>query len=449
MTARLKTEPIGKLLFQFALPAIVSTTAMSLFNVIDSMFIGQILGAFAISGLAIAFPFMNLTAAFGMLVGIGSSILISVTLGKGEKEKVKKIFNNMILTNIIFGLIVSIISLSFLDEILFYFGASENTLPYAKEYMQILLIGNVITHIYFSINTVFRAVGYPLKSMQAVLQTVVINVALDALFIYVLDMGIKGAAIATVLAQIISLLWQINQLKDKIDILEINFKENKFEFYIIKNIIKIGSPQFLMSVSACIVSILINRSLYDYGGDLEIGAFGIANRVIFIFLMIVIGISQGMQPISGYNYGAGQYDRVIKVLKLAVLGATCLTTLCFIVGFFFAPFVSSLFTKDKVLLEHSIHALQITVIMMPFVGFGIITSTFFQSIGKARISTILSLSRQVIFYIPALFILPSYMGVDGVWYSAPLSDLAFVITATILLFIHLPKLEKQNIGQHQ
>jgi len=440
-TDKLNVEPIGKLLLKFAIPAIIAMTATSLYNIVDSIFIGQGVGPMAISGLAITFPFMNLTAAFGALVGAGAATLISIRLGQGEKEQIKKIFNNMILLNLTLGIGIAVISLIFINPILTFFGASENTIGYAREYMIVILIGNVVTHLYFGINTVLRSLGYPNKSMQATIQTVIINVVLDALFIFVFHMGIRGAAIATVCSQIIALIWQILQIKKMNEIIHLDVRNSRFEKEIVKNIINIGMPQFILNAAACFVAILINKGLMHYGGDFAVGAYGIQNRVVFLFLMISMGLCQGMQPIAGYNYGAGNYKRLMKVFNYSVIFATAITCCCFITGTFFGNFVCSFFTNDSGMIKLSAENLRINVLIMPIIGFQMVTSIFFQSIGKAQVAIILSLSRQVLFYIPALLILPKFWSLEGVWYSAPFADLASATTATVLLLIYLPKLK--------
>jgi len=277
--------------------------------------------------------------------------------------------------------------------------------------------------------------------MQATIQTVIINIILDALFIFVFHMGIRGAAIATVCSQIIALIWQILQIKNMDEIIHLDVRNSRFEKEIVKNIINIGMPQFILNAAACFVAILINKGLMIYGGDFAVGAYGIQNRVVFLFLMISMGLCQGMQPIAGYNYGAGNYERLMKVFKYSVIFATAITSFCFITGTFFGKAVCSLFTNDTGMIKLSAENLRINVLIMPIIGFQMVTSIFFQSIGKAQVAIILSLSRQVLFYIPALIILPKFMALNGVWYSAPVADLASATTATILLLIYLPKLK--------
>jgi len=442
-TLALGTEPVGKLLLQYALPAIVAMTASSLYNMIDSIFIGQGVGAMAISGLAITFPFMNLSAAFGAGVGVGASTCLSLKLGQKDYAMAQKIFGNTIVLNLIVGITFAVISLIFLDPILYFFGASENTLPYARDYMLIILLGNVITHMYLGMNAVLRAASKPKVAMNATIFTVVANVVFAPIFIYVFHWGIMGAAFATVLAQAIALAWQMHEFSDKNQILHLEKGIYKLDRHIIGNIIAIGLSPFLMNVCSCILVIIINKGLLEYGNDLAVGAFGIANRICFIFLMITIGINQGMQPIAGYNYGAMKIDRLLRVLKLAIISGTCVTTFGFVVTELFPRACVSLFTTDQELIELSINALQIIMVTMPIVGSQMVITNFFQSIGKAKVSIFLSLCRQLLFLLPLLLTLPHIFGLNGVLYSIPGSDLIATITTVTMLIVYMKKFRKQ------
>ncbi len=429
----LGTESIGRLLKKYALPAIVAMTASSLYNMVDSIFIGQGCGAMAISGLAITFPLMNLSAAFGTLVGVGGATLISVLLGQRNYDIAKKVLNNVFILNVIIGVLFSGLTLIFLNPVLRFFGASGSTLPYAREYMIPILAGNIITHLYFGLNAAIRASGQPRKAMTATILTVCLNTAMDPLFIFVFDMGIQGAAVATVLAQCISLGWEMKILCDKKAFLHLDWNGMRLDIPIAKRSLSIGLAPFLMNAASCFVVIFVNRQLGTYGGDLQIGAFGIINRIVFLFLMIVMGFNQGMQPIAGYNYGAKLYDRVLKVLNMTVVCACIVMSMCFLTGMLFPRAAVSIFTHDEQLIEMAAHGLSINVIMFLIVGRQMVISNFFQSLGLARRAIFLSLSRQLIFLLPCLIILPIFFGVDGVWYSFPASDLAAVIISEILL----------------
>ena len=430
----LGTQPIGKLLMQYAIPAIIAMTASSIYNMVDSIFIGQGVGPLAISGLAITFPFMNLGAAFGAMVGVGASTLISVKLGQRDYSTAQTVLGNVITLNLIIGIAFSIITLMFLDPILYFFGASADTIGYARDYMLIILAGNVFSHMYFGLNAVLRASGHPQKAMYATINTVVINTILDPVFIYGFEWGIQGAAIATIIAQVISLLWQFKILTDKNELLHLSRGIYHLQSKIVKNIIAIGLSPFCMNVASCFIVIFINKGLKEYDGDLAIGAYGIVNRLVFICVMIVMGITQGMQPIAGYNFGAQQFDRVTRVLKLSIYGATIMTTLTFLVGELIPELAVKLFTTDEGLINRSAEGFRIVVLFFPIVGFQMVTSNFFQSIGMANKAIFLSLTRQLLFLLPCLIILPTFMGAAGIWWSMPISDLIASLVAGMLLY---------------
>lgn len=430
----LGTERIGKLLTQYAVPAIIAMTASSLYNMVDSIFIGHGVGPLAISGLAVTFPLMNLAAAFGSLVGVGASTLISVKLGQKDYDTAHKILGNVVSLNLLIGIVFTIITLAFLDPILYFFGASEATLPYARDYMVTILLGNVVTHMYLGLNSVLRSAGHPQKAMLATIFTVVINTILDPIFIYGFGWGIRGAAIATILAQILSLIWLFKIFCNKKEVLHLHRGIYRLKRVLVENIIGIGLAPFFMNIASCFIVILINKGLKQYDGDLAIGAFGIVNRIIFLFVMIVMGLNQGMQPIAGYNYGAQQYHRVNRVTKLTVIAATIVTTSGFLIGEFIPKLTVSAFTSDETLINISAQGLQIAVMFFPIIGFQMVTSNFFQSIGMARKAIILSLSRQVLILIPCLIILPIFWDAKGVWFSMPISDAAASIIAGVMLY---------------
>ena len=430
----LGTEEIGKLLMQYAVPAIIAMTASSLYNMVDSIFIGHGVGAMALSGLALTFPLMNLAAAFGSLVGVGASTLISVKLGQRDYDTAQTVLGNVLVLNVLFGLGFTVLVLPFLDPILYFFGGSEETVPYARDFMQIILLGNVVTHMYLGLNAVLRASGHPKEAMYATIATVVVNVILAPLFIFVFDWGIRGAATATVLAQTISLVWQLRLFSNPKELLHFRKGIYRLKRNIVNSSLAIGLSPFLMNVAACFIVILINQGLKKYGGDLAIGAFGIANRLSFIIVMIVMGLNQGMQPIAGYNFGAQLYDRVTMVLKKTIIYATVVTTAGFAVCMAFPHLVVSIFTTDTELVEISAYGLRIVVMFFPVIGFQMVTSNFFQSIGMAGKAIFLSLTRQLLILIPCLLILPRFWGADGVWYSMPLSDLLASVIAGVMLY---------------
>ena len=445
----LGTEPIGKLLMQYAIPAIIAMTATSLYNMVDSIFIGHGVGPLAISGLAITFPFMNLGAAFGAMVGVGASTLISVKLGQRDYSTAQTVLGNVITLNVIIGVVYSIVCLLFLDPILYFFGASADTIGYARDFMEVILLGNIFTHMYLGLNAVLRAAGHPQKAMYATINTVIINTILAPIFIYGFEWGIRGAAIATVIAQIISLTWQFKILTNKNELLHLRKGIYRLQSHIVKNMVAIGLSPFCMNVASCFIVIFINKGLKEYDGDLAIGAYGIVNRLAFICVMIVMGITQGMQPIAGYNYGAQQYQRVTKVLKLSIWGATAITTLTFLVGELMPELAASIFTTDQGLISRAAEGFRIVVLVFPIVGFQMVTSNFFQSIGMANKAIFLSLTRQLLFLLPCLIILPRFMGAAGIWWSMPISDLIASIVAGVLLYKQFQLFKKSEINNHK
>ena len=437
--SELGTENIGKLLLQYSVPAIIAMTASSLYNMVDSIFIGQGVGALAISGLAVTFPLMNLSAAFGSMVGVGASTLISVKLGQHDFKTAQHILGNVVTLNLILGALFGAAALWFLDSILYFFGASEATLPYARDYMVYILLGNIITHLYFGLNAVLRSSGHPRSAMTATILTVIVNTILDPLFIYGFGLGIKGAAIATVLSQLISLVWQLRLLSNKDELIHFKRGIYKPQRKIVKDTIAIGLSPFLMNSCACLVVVLINRGLAEYGGDLAIGAYGIINRVLFVIVMIVMGLNQGMQPIAGYNYGAQAFDRMLQVLRYAIYGATAITTTGFLIGELLPELCVRAFTTDAQLTGMAVRGMRIAAAFYPIIGFQMVTTNFFQSIGHAGKSIFLSLSRQLLILVPLLLILPKIWGLDGVWYAMPASDLCASLIAGAMLYTQSKK----------
>lgn len=435
----LGTESIGKLLMQYAVPAIIAMTASSLYNMVDSVFIGHGVGTMALSALALTFPLMNLGAAFGALVGVGAATLISVKLGQKDYDTAQRVLGNVFVLNILLGLAFTVIVFPFLNPILYFFGGSDETVEYARQFMEIILLGNVVTHLYLGLNAVLRASGHPKQAMYATIATVAINTILAPIFIFMFDWGIRGAAIATVSAQVIALLWQLKQFNNANELLHFRRGIFRLKRKIVFDSLAIGMSPFLMNLAACLIVILINQGLKKYGGDLAIGAFGIVNRLVFIVVMIVMGLNQGMQPIAGYNFGAKLYDRVNKVLKLTIIYATCVTTFGFLVGMLAPNLVVGIFTSDAELTELSATGLRITVMFFPIIGFQMVTSNFFQSIGMAGKAIFLSLTRQMLILLPCLLILPHFFGVAGVWYSMPVSDLLASLIALVMLVYQFRK----------
>ena len=442
----LGNQPIGKLLMQYAIPAIIAMTASSLYNMVDSIFIGHGVGAMAISGLAITFPLMNLAAAFGSLVGVGASTLVSVKLGQKDYNTAQQILGNVVSLNLIIGIIFTIITLAFLDPILYFFGASEATLPYARDFMQVILLGSPISYVMIGLNNIMRATGYPKKAMLSSMLTVGCNIILAPIFIFVLNWGIRGAALATICSQFIGMLWVLYHFYSPKTYIRFQRHSMRLKQHIIANIFAIGMSPFVMNVCACCIVIFINNRLLNYGGDMAIGAFGILNRIQMLFVMIVMGITMGMQPITGYNYGAQHFDRVKRTLKLGITAGCIITTLGFIIGELFPGIFVGMFTDNHELTDEATLALRIGILSFPVVGAQIVITQFFQSIGKARISIFLSLSRQLLFLLPGLAFLPPFYGVEGVWFSMPLSDaLAFAVAALMLAYHYKKKMSGTDL----
>ncbi len=442
-TLALGTKPVGQLLRQYALPAIVAMVASSLYNIIDRAFIGQVVGPMAISGLAITFPFMNLSGAFGAAVGVGASTAISVKLGQKDYQTAEQLLGNTVTLNLLIGFVFSVVCLVFLDPILYFFGASSETIPYARSFMQIILLGNMVTHMYFGMNAVLRAASKPRQAMNATIFTVLMNILLDSVFILWWGWGIRGAAVATVLSQSMALMYQLKLFMNKQQLLHFKRGIYRLRKDLVSNIISVGVSPFLMNLCACLIVIFMNNQLVRYGGDLSVGSYGIANAISTIFMMFVIGVNQGMQPIAGYNYGSQQLDRLIKVLQLAILSATIIMTTGWMIAMFLPYYCARLFTTDPTLIEISIKAIRIDMLFFPFVGSQMVITNFFQCIRKVKVSIFLSLSRQLLFLLPLLYILPQFFGLDGVWYALPASDITAAIVANIIMFKYMGRLKKQ------
>lgn len=444
----LGTDSLSRLLFRYALPAIIAQVAASLYNIVDSIFIGQGVGPLAISGLALTMPMMNLTAAFGAMIGAGSAALTSIRLGQGNKPAAERILGNVVLLNVVLGVVLMAFGLLYLDELLYFFGASDQTLPYAREYMRIILYGNVITHLFHGLNCMLRVAGYPNKAMNITIIAVVLNAILDAVFILWLKWGIAGSAWATVIAQMLAVVVQWVHFSDTKSFLRFRSEAFRFRWDIIKNIITVGMAPFMIQSCACVVVILVNNTLGEYGGDLSIGAYGIANRVAFLFTMVVMGFTQGMQPIVGYNYGARAYDRVLKTLWMTVGWSVATTTFGFLLCELFPYQVVRIFVSEDgsgsatQLIEASARGLRILVLMLPLVGFNIVAGNLFQHIGKPKRAILLSVSRQMLFLVPLIYFLPRYMAADGVWYSIPIADLLSTLLAALLLFQQIRKFKQ-------
>lgn len=439
----LGTENLRKLLISYSVPAIIAQMAASLYNIIDSIFIGQGVGAMAISGLAITLPLMNLAAAFGAMVGVGGSTLVSIKMGQKDQEGATRVLGNEAMLNIIIGAAVGILGLIFMNPILYLFGASDQTLPYARDFMQVLLIGNIFTHIYLGLNSMMRATGNPQKAMYITLMTVAINFMLAPTFIFVFHLGIRGAALATVLSQFVAFCVEIHHFSNAKRYIHFRRFAFRLKSTLVKGIFLIGMAPFVLNIGACLVVIVINHRMGTYGGDYAIGAYGIANKILMLFAMLVLGFNQGMQPIAGYNFGAKLYRRVTGVLKYTIMLATTVMIIAFVVCELFPEEICRAFTTDAKLIKMGALGLRITIATFPIVGFQMVTSNFFQSIGKAFLAVILSSTRQMLFLIPFLIFLPYVWGLNGVWMSLPFADTLAALISGITLYIQLKKFNKK------
>jgi putative MATE family efflux protein len=436
------TAEIGKLLISYALPSIAAQMVSSIYNVVDSIFIGRGVEPLAIAGFGLTLPLMNLAAAFGALVGAGGSTLISIKLGQKDKDGANNVLGNIVVLNIIVGLSVMIFGLIFMDKILVLFGASPGTITFARDFMEIILYGNVITHLYFGLLCAVRSCGFPKKAMMITMFSVAVNIVLCPLFIFVFGLGIRGAALATVLAQTCGLSVLLRHFSDTDKYIRFHSKFLKLKADIVKGIISVGLSPFMLNICACLVVIIVNNQLKNYGGDYAIGAYGIVNRMLMLFVMLVLGLNQGMQPIAGYNYGAKNYGRVTEVFKKTAISATAVMIAAFVICELFPHAVCSIFTDDDQMTDISANAMRIMVAAFPIIGFQMVTSNFFQSIGKAATAAVLSTTRQLLFLLPALLILPKYFALNGVWYAMPVSDVISTILAVLLLSKQYKKLKR-------
>lgn len=444
----LGTKPVGALLWQYALPAIVAMVASSLYNIIDRSVIGQVVGPEAIAGLGITFPFMNLSAAFGACVGVGASTCISVKLGQRDYQTAQHLLGNTVTLNLIIGLLFMVVSMAFLDPILRFFGASDATLPYAREFMQVILAGNMITHMYFGMNAVLRASGKPRHAMYSVLFTVGCNIVLVIMFVWWFRWGIRGAALATVVSQSLALCWQMWLFSRPKELLHLKRGIYKLKADLVRNIIAIGISPFLMQATSCVIVIFMNNQFVRYGGDMAVGAYSIANSMVMVFFMFVMGVTQGMQPIIGYNYGAQKFDRMLRCLWLSIAVGTVILLIGWTLSMLFPREIARLFTTDETLLQLSARGLKIDMLVFFVVASQAIITNFFQCIGKVRVSIFLSLSRQLFILLPMAYVFPLFFELDGVWYSMPASDFgSFAMTIPILMW-YLRKIKAHEQPSH-
>lgn len=465
-TLSLGTDSIGRLLLRYSIPAIIAMASASLFNIIDSVFVGHGVGGNAISGMAITLPIMNICAAFGSMIGCGAAARISLRLGEGNRKAADKTLGNAVMLNLIIGITLSVIILAFLDPILIFFSgdnATEQTLSYARDFMSVIMCGNVITHLYLGMNDMIRASGYPQKAMFIVMTAVAVNICLNPLFIFKFGWGIKGSAMATVIAQFCAFSIACKHFCSKNSFL--HFKSGIFglDKKIILAIISIGMAPFLLNLCSSSVSAFLNSSLLSYGGtyasdavhglegtgDIYVGASGIVNRIILLFVMIVLGLVQGMQPIVGYNYGAKNYARAKKAMFITMGIAFAVTSLGMLMGRFMPYQIAMLFVDqskggaDLNIVNAAAQGLRIATLLFPIVGIQIVATNFFQHIGKAYLSVATSMTRQLIFLLPLLWLLAPRFGACGVWYSMPIADLTSTLLAIAILVYQLRGMQQK------
>lgn len=446
----LGTQPIRGLLLKYALPGIIAMTASSLYNMVDSIFIGHGVGAMALSGLTVAKPFMDICAAFGSLVGVGASSLVAIKLGEKDYRSANDVLANVILLNVLLGALVMAVGLYWLEPILYAFGASDVTVAYARDYMEIILWGNILTHIYYGLNSMLRSIGHPKVAMFSTIVAVMANIILDPIFIFVLDMGVRGAALATVISQVIAVIGQLVIFLNPKEVIYFHRGIWRLKRDITMRALGIGMAPFLMHLAACFVVIVLNNQLKRYGGDMAIATFGLTNRFMFFFSMIVMGLNQGMQPIVGYNYGAKLYPRMARALKLTAMCATCVMGVLWLFGLLWPEGFIRLFTHDEVLIAQSIVPARVMLCTMVMVGFPMVVGNFYTSIGMSSKAIFLSLTRQVLFLIPCILVLPwLFQRLDitpiwGVWWSLPICDALASIMAAILVNRDIRKFMSQT-----
>lgn len=442
----LGTQSIGKLLVQYSVPAIIASVATSVYNIVDSIFIGQGVGPMAISGLAITFPLMNLVIGFCTLIAVGGATISSIFLGQNNNGKATETLNTVMVLCLIHSVVFGGLTFLFMDEILTLFGATESTLPYAREFMAIILMGTPISYIFIGLNNVMRATGYPKQAMYSALLSVVVNIILAPIFIFKLGWGISGAALATVSGQFAAFLWVLRHFISKKSYVHFDFKQKFFNKQVVKRIYAIGLSPFLMNACACFVVVFINKSILDCAGalgDIAIGSYGILNRTTMFFVMIVFGVTQGMQPILGYNFGANNWPRVKKTLYSGIWIATAITVVGWVLTETLPDELSAMFTTDPEMIAIARRGFRIYFMVFPVVGSQIVIQNYFQSIGKPKMSIFLSLTRQLIFLVPLLAFLPGRFGLDGVWASMGSSDFLAFVLAFVVLIISTRKYNKR------
>ena len=441
----LSSEKIWRLLLRYSLPAVVGTVVMSVYNIIDSIVIGHAIDdPNVVSGIAVTFPVMNLATALGMLIGAGSATRISIVFGQNNKRMAEIILGNSVQLTLIIGIVYITLFAIFLTPILKLFGASPNSLPYAREFLMWILPGMVLMNLTFSYNNVMRATGYPGKAMYTNLIGAGLNAILAPLFLFGFHWGIRGAAIATDISMLVTSVFVMEHFFQKKNTLHFVRGTFKLDWMVIKSILYIGMAPFLINVAGASINAIVNNSLLKYGGDDAIAAVVVFNRYVTVFVMVVIGICQGMQPILGYNYGSGRKDRLFATLRLAIISAVVVTSIGSLFGAFHPRAIASMFMQDEGQILCAINCIKITTLTFWMVGFQIVGTNFFQSLGMAGKAVFLSLTRQIIFMIPLLLIFPPRFGLDGVWSCYPICDLVAAVVTAAMLWVQINKINKRQ-----
>ncbi|WP_459479798.1 MATE family efflux transporter [Clostridium saccharoperbutylacetonicum] len=442
---RLEEMSVGKLLLEFSIPAVIGMLVNTLYNIIDRVFIGHIegIGELAMAGVGITMPLMTIILAFGMLIGIGTATKVSIKLGEHDRDGAEKLLGNAFSLIIIISILLTILGIIFVDPLLKMFGASDNTIVFGREFIQIIFAGCIFNMISFGLTHSIRSDGSPKIAMMIMITSAVINTVLEPIFIFGLGLGVRGGALGTVIAQLISSIWILYYFTKGSSILKIRRSNLKLDKAIVLSIFAIGISPFIMQLSQSAVQVVANNSLQTYGGDIAVGAMTIINSVALIFLMPIFGLNQGLQPIIGYNFGAKRHDRVRQAVRYGIIAATIIVSIGFIVIEGFAEKLVVIFNNDSSLIEVTAHGIRIFLVMLPLVGCQIIITNYFQSIGKVKISMFLSLLRQVIILIPCMLIIPVFKGLDGVWIAGATSDLLSVMV-TLIVFAKVSKKVKEN-----
>jgi len=442
---QLGEEKISKLLLKFSIPAIIGMVVNALYNFVDRIFIGNGVGSLGIAGITISFPLMLIVFAFAMLIGFGATSLISIKLGENKKEEAELIMGNGLVLLIFISATISGLGLIFIDPLLQIFGASATVLPYARDYLTIILWGTVFMTVSFGMNNFIRAEGNPKIAMFTMLIGAILNIILDPIFIFVFNWGIKGAALATIIAQMVSTTWVLSYFLSGKSTLNLRSQNLKLQFPTVKKIAAIGSAPFAMQLAASLLNVIMNNSLNFYGGDVAVAGVGIINSILTLILMPIFGINQGAQPIIGFNYGAQKFDRVKEGLKLAIIAATLVVTLGFLATRLFPQQFIALFNRDDPeLIAFGAEAIRIFFFFLPIIGFQIVSASYFQAVGKPKKAMFLTLSRQVLLFIPLLLILPRFLGLKGILYAAPISDIGSSLLTGLWLLMEIKSLNKQH-----